>query len=156
MSVFDPFLNIIHTENKLEESEVIDAANGIIAIINEKPDLAFELLEKITEIYDSRIEMVKIRAVEIALKILDNCLYTNNKEIADQIIEFLKSRIPSASENIQTGVIIHYSWAHRKFPKSKELVEAYDALMKEFNKNKQFHLLFEDVNHMEGLENITH
>ena len=150
MKKFEEYLNIIKTRDTLSEDDILEAANQLIAVISEKKEISDLVVNSIDQIYDNELELIKIRAVEIALKLLDYSLYNADKMTGSKIIKFLESHIGDASENIQTAVIIHYSWAHRKFPLSKEIISQYDALILKLNENEKFHALYEEINYMEG------
>ncbi len=150
MENFEKYLDLINTKETMSEDEILEAANQLIAVISDKKEISELVVNSIDNIYDNELELIKIRAVEIALKLLDYSLYNADHVTGLKIIKFLETHIGDASENIQTSVIIHYSWAHRKFPFSKEVIEQYDNVMSKFNENKKFHALFEEINHMEG------
>jgi hypothetical protein len=151
MEKFEEYLNVIKTKDKMSEDEILDAANHLIAVISDKKELLEPVIESIDDIYDNDLELIKIRAVEIALKLLDYTLYNNDKNYALKIFEFLKQHIGDASENIQTAVIIHYSWAYRKFPSAKKIIKLYYDMIAKFNENKIFYRLYEYINQMEGV-----
>jgi len=144
-------LDLISSHQKLSEKEIVTAADNLIKFIAEEPKVTEKLIDDIETIYENDHEIVKIRAVEVALKLLDFCLYNNQKPFADRILTFLKTRLVVAGENIQTALIIHYSWAHRKFPNAKRIVKAYDDLLFTLNKNQIFKNLFEKINYMQGV-----
>lgn len=147
---YEEYLNIIKTKDSLSEDIILEAANQLIAIISDKKEITDLIVNSIEDIYDNELELIKIRAVEIALKLLDYSLYNMDINTASKIMDFLEAHIGKASENIQTSLIIHYSWAHRKFPFSKEIIARYNFIISKFNENKKFFALFEDINHMEG------
>ncbi|MCE7735807.1 MAG: hypothetical protein GPJ54_13080 [Candidatus Heimdallarchaeota archaeon] len=147
----EEYLNLIKTKDKMSEDEILEAANQLIAIISDKKEISNLVVSSIDDIYDNELELIRIRAVEIALKLLDYSLYNADKTTGTKILDFLEERIGSASENIQTSVIIHYSWAHRKFPFSKQIIGRYNNIMNEFNKEKKFLRLFNEINHMDEM-----
>ena len=134
----------------MSEDEILEAANQLIGLISDKKEISDLIVNSIDDIYDNELELIKIRAVEIALKLLDYSLYNMDNNTGSKVMDFLETHIGNSSENIQTSVIIHYSWAHRKFPLSKEIIARYDSIMSKFNQNKKFFALFEEINHMEG------
>ncbi|MHA2253562.1 MAG: hypothetical protein ACXAD7_24600, partial [Candidatus Kariarchaeaceae archaeon] len=69
---------------------------------------------------------------------------------ASQILNFVEGNVGTASENIQSVLIIHYSWAHRKFPLSKHIIKYYDDIIRKFNKDPKFKELFDEINYLEG------
>lgn len=150
MNDVEKYLDFIKTKDKMGEDEILEAANQLIAIISDKKEISDIVVNSIDDIFDNELELIKIRAVEIALKLLDYSLYNADNDVGSKIIKFLEEHIGDASENIQTSVIIHYSWAHRKFPFSKDIIKQYDRIMTKFNQNKKFHALFEEINYMEG------
>lgn len=147
----EKYLKLIRTKDKMSEDEVLEAANKLIALISDKKEISNLVVNSIDEIYDNELELIRIRAVEIALKLLDYSLYNADRTTGTKILDFLEEHIGSATENIQTSVIIHYSWAHRKFPFSKKMIGRYNRIMKEFNKNKNFLRLFDEINHMDEM-----
>lgn len=151
MKKHEKYLNLIKTKDKMNEDEILEAANQLIASISEKKEISDLVVNSIDDIYDNELELIKIRAVEIALKLLDYSFYNADKTTGTKILDFLEEHIGSATENIQTSVIIHYSWAHRKFPLSKKMIGRYDSIMTKFNENKKFLGLFEEINHMEEM-----
>ncbi len=151
MNDFYKNLALITSRKKLTEKEVVTAADNLIKFIADEPVVTEKLIDDIQTIYENDHEIVRIRAVEVSLKLLDYCLYSNQKPFADRILDFLKTRLIGAGENIQTALIIHYSWAHRKFPSAKTIVKAYDELLFTLNRDKEFNDLYERINHMEGV-----
>jgi hypothetical protein len=150
MDEINSHIKRISSEKEFSEEEMIEAANQLIEIISKKPIFSKKIIDSINEMFLNDIEMIKIRALEIALKLLDYSLYHTQNEFAFKILDFVRTNIETASENIQSVLIIHYSWAHRKFPLSKNIIKSYDEIISKFNMNPRFKELFDDINYMEG------
>ena len=154
MDEFEKYLKIIKSDKALEDEELIHAADKLIVNVADHPRLEKILIEAIYELWENSIEVLKIRSIEIALKTLGTSFRSKNEDYANMIFNFLIEKIPTASEKVKSTVIIHYSWAHHKFKESPELVKIYDDLMTEWNKDKEFRLLFDEINHMGEVPSI--
>ena len=120
---YDKLIQIINSSEDISEEQLRQAADDLIALVANRKYISNKLIDSLVEIYATDDEIIKVRAVEIALKLLDYALYANNRTFGNKIIEFIRTHLKGASEKVVSTLIIHYSWAHLKHPLAEDIVE---------------------------------
>ncbi|MCH8906531.1 MAG: hypothetical protein IH840_05515 [Candidatus Heimdallarchaeota archaeon] len=151
MDEYDKLIRIIKSDEDVSEVQLRKAADDLIALVANKKYVSDKLIDSLVEIYATQDEMIKVRAVEIGLKLLDYSLYANDQVFGYKIIEFIRTHLKGATEKVLSALIIHHSWAHRKHSSAKDIVKAYDDLLTEFNHDTEFHALYLQINRAQAL-----